>query len=331
MAYGCIVSEQIGDELASTDAHARSEVVARHSSTALWNAREHDKIFLLPVLKAIGSPARFFKGRTMAKIGAAVLAIIALVGVLAFVPWKLTIEGRGSIQTTERSNTYAPVAGIIAEVEVEHGQRVRRGDVLVRLQSKELDKNRTEAVKERDAAIAQEGALISQRARSSSTAGRREEEPQALGQLREAQIKRDGAKEQIRIMDEQIESMTVRSPLDGMVTTWDVRKTLLGRPVEIGTELVSVAATEGEWDLEVDVPDDDMGPILDAQRKLKAQVAAGTKPPDRPWTPTSSWRPTPTTATPATSSAWPPRSRPSRASTGPRSPWASTTRSARTS
>ena len=279
VAYGCIVSEQIGDELASTDAHARSEVVARHSSTALWNAREHDKIFLLPVLKAIGSPARFFKGRTMAKIGAALLAIIALVGVLAFVPWKLTIEGRGSIQTTDRSNTYAPVAGIVNEVMVEHGQKVHRGDVLVRLQSKELDKTRTEAVKERDAAIAQEGALRNQLARSTNTAGRREEEPQARGQLREAEIKRDGAKETIRILDEQIESMTVRAPLDGMVTTWDVRKTLLGRPVEIGTELVSIAATEGEWDLEVDVPDDDMGPILDAQKRLKAEIAAGTKKP----------------------------------------------------
>ena len=41
---------------APTDAQARTEVVARHSSTALWNAQEHHKIFLKPVLKAMGSP-----------------------------------------------------------------------------------------------------------------------------------------------------------------------------------------------------------------------------------------------------------------------------------
>ena len=48
--------------------HARTEVVSRHASTALWNAQEHDKIFLLPLLKLIGSPWRFFRGRTLAKI-----------------------------------------------------------------------------------------------------------------------------------------------------------------------------------------------------------------------------------------------------------------------
>ena len=66
--FGCLVAEQIGDELAPTDMHARTEVVSRHASTALWNAQEHHKIFLKPVLKAMGSPWRMFRGRTLAKI-----------------------------------------------------------------------------------------------------------------------------------------------------------------------------------------------------------------------------------------------------------------------
>ena len=74
--------------------------------------------------------------------------------------------------------------------------------------------------------------------------------------------------------------MSVTSPQDGIVTTWEIQKNLLGRPVEIGQELVSVASTEGEWVLEVEVPDDDMGPILEAQSKLEKAIKAGTKPPD---------------------------------------------------
>ena len=46
---------------------SQERVVSRHASTALWNA-EHDKIFLLPVLKLLGSPGRFFRGRMLAKI-----------------------------------------------------------------------------------------------------------------------------------------------------------------------------------------------------------------------------------------------------------------------
>ena len=74
--FGCLVAEQIGDELAPTDMHARTEVVSRHASTALWNSQEHHKIFLKPVLKAMGSPWRMFRGRTLAKIAAVLVALL---------------------------------------------------------------------------------------------------------------------------------------------------------------------------------------------------------------------------------------------------------------
>ena len=58
--------------------------------------------------------------------------------------------------------------------------------------------------------------------------------------------------------------MNIRSPQDGIITTWEVKKNLMGRPVEIGHELLKIAAIggDGDWVLEVEVPDDDMGPIL---------------------------------------------------------------------
>ncbi len=276
VAYGCLVAEQIGDEMPLTDAHARTEVVARHASTALWNAREHDKIFMLPVFKAVGSPWRFFKGRTLAKIVGVLLAIVGLIGILAFVPYKLTIEGRGSLMTQLRSNTYAPVAGIVGNVAVEHGQQVQKGDLLVSIQSRELEKDLTKALAERDAATSQIGALRAQIAR---TGAKVDEGLQLQGQKREYEIKERGAQQQIDILKEQMESLNVLAPQAGVVTTWEVKKTLTGRPVDIGAELISVAAIEGDWDLEVEVPDDDMGPILDAQSKLKAAIAAGNKPP----------------------------------------------------
>ena len=74
--------------------------------------------------------------------------------------------------------------------------------------------------------------------------------------------------------------MNVRSPQDGIITTFEARKNLMGRPVEIGTELLQVAATDGEWILEVEVPDDDMGPILAAKSKLDEDIKAGREKPD---------------------------------------------------
>ncbi len=71
--------------------------------------------------------------------------------------------------------------------------------------------------------------------------------------------------------------MNIRSPQDGIITTWEAKKNLMGRPVEIGTELLQIAATDGEWILEVEVPDDDMGPVLAAKSQLQADIASGRK------------------------------------------------------
>ena len=76
--------------------------------------------------------------------------------------------------------------------------------------------------------------------------------------------------------------MNIRSPQDGIITTWEAKKNLLGRPVEIGTELLQVAATDGDWILEVEVPDDDMGPILAAQSKLEDDIKTGRRRSARP-------------------------------------------------
>jgi multidrug efflux pump subunit AcrA (membrane-fusion protein) len=276
VAFGCLVAEQIGDELALTDTHARTEVVARHASTALWNARDHDRIFLRPLLKAIGTPSRFFRGRTLAKILAVLGLLVAVVLALTFVPYELAIEGRGSLLPEARRQTYAPVQGIVVDVPVEHGQVVQQGDVLARLESRDLQKERTRLEAERLAAVTQITNLESQIRKTL-----REDERIALrGQQKEAEIKARSAAEQIQIIDEETETMTVRAPHDGVVTTWEVKKSLLGRPVEVGQELISIASTGGEWVLEVDVPDDDMAPILEAKARLDARIKAGTARPD---------------------------------------------------
>ncbi len=280
--FGCLVAEQIGDELAPTDMHARTEVVSRHASTALWNAQEHHKIFLKPVLKAMGSPWRMFRGRTLAKIGAVLAAVILVVLLMAFVPCPLTIEGHGSLLPEERCKIYAPpvLGAKVRDVLVDHGDRVKKGDVLIRLESPELDKELRALQLDEQKALSQASHLARQEdktAHTQSGQGGDTDINQIRAQLSEARLTAKNARERIDIIEEQRESMTIRSPQDGIVTTWEAKKNLLGRPVDVGTELLQIASTEGEWLLEVEVPDDDMAPILAAQRRLQEDIDAGRK------------------------------------------------------
>jgi multidrug efflux pump subunit AcrA (membrane-fusion protein) len=277
VAYGCLVAEQIGDEMAPTDMHARTEVVSRHASTALWNASEHDKIFGGAVLKAIGSPMRFFRGRTLAKILAVIGAIILLICILAFVPWELTIEGKGSMLPEDRHKVYAPSPGRVVEVVYDHGEGVKKGEVLMRLDSTELTKELVKLMADRDAAADEINNLEAQKVKET----RPNEKAQLRMKQEEAIVKRDSAATQIELVNKQIKLMDVLSPHDGIITTWQARRDFQGRPVEIGQELLEVASTGGVWALEVDVPDDDMEPILEARSKLKAQIAAGKVSPDK--------------------------------------------------
>jgi multidrug efflux pump subunit AcrA (membrane-fusion protein) len=278
--FGCLVAEQIGDELAPTDMHARTEVVSRHASTALWNSQEHHKIFGKPVLKALGSPWRMFRGRTLAKIGAVLAAVLAVIAAMAFIPCTLTIEGHGSLLPEERHKIYAPVAGIVSEVLVDHDTRVHKNDIVAKLDSKDLQKELKGLLADKTKA---ETSALSLEIQMGRLHGQDDQERiQLQAQQAEAKITAKSSKERIEIVEEQIESTNIRTPQDGIITTWEARKTLMGRPVEIGTELLQVAATDGDWVLEVEVPDDDMGPILAAKSKLEDDIKSGRKPQGTP-------------------------------------------------
>ena len=274
--FGCLVAEQIGDELAPTDMHARTEVVSRHASTALFNSQEHHKIFLKPLFKALGSPWRMLRGRTLAKIGAALAVALAVIAAMAFVPCTLTIEGHGSLLPEARQKIYAPVAGIVGEVLVDHDARVKKGDILAKLDSFELQKELKQLFLDNTKALSQMNSLEIQ-AQKLNSSQENQEQLQVRAQQAEARITAKYTREQIEILNDQIESMNIRSPQDGIITTWEAKKNLLGRPVEIGTELLQVAATDGDWIMEVEVPDDDMGPILAAHSKLEKEIVEGKK------------------------------------------------------
>lgn len=284
--FGCLIAEQIGDELAPTDAQARTEVVARHASTALWNAQKHSKIFARPVLEALGSPWRYFRGRTFAKILAVLGLILTLILVMAFVPWELTIEGRGSLLPEARQIVYAPWQAVVTEIptDIEHGAAVKKGDVLLVLESKELTKELQRVLGEYAEATNKIAFL---RGQLSNVGLQPDEKAKLEGDWAEAEIRQRSAIEQRRILEEQLELLTVRSPIDGIIIhPFEIRKELMNRPVEVGQELLQVAATgdnpDNEWIMQVDVPDDDMGPVLEAQARLEAAKAAGTVPPETP-------------------------------------------------
>jgi len=68
------------------------------------------------------------------------------------------------------------------------------------------------------------------------------------------------------------QELLVTAPMKGVVTTWNVFERLIRRPVQVGQVLMRVADPEGPWQLEVEMPEKNIGFISKAQRDIKPDL-----------------------------------------------------------
>jgi len=263
--FGALIVEQIEDSRVPQSMVQRLEVVSRHSSTALANALEHQNLFLMPLWRAIGNAKWVLRARTLPKtlsIAAAVLAVL-----IALVAWpaNFKLHSKGTLEPIDRRDVFADIEGVVVAVDAKHGQAVKKGQLLARLRNTDLDVALTDidgqlaAAAEQILAIRRQlqekGLNIHERNRLHGEQAALEEKQKSLRDQRDLyRMKRDDLK--------------VRSPMQGQVVTWDLYRRLINRPVQRGQVLMRVADPAGPWQLELHMPEDQMGFITKAQNKL---------------------------------------------------------------
>jgi hypothetical protein len=67
------------------------------------------------------------------------------------------------------------------------------------------------------------------------------------------------------LLAERHEALTLRSPIAGEVLTPDVQSLLSSRPVERGQALLTIADVGSGWQLRAEVPQRDVGDVVEAQ------------------------------------------------------------------
>ncbi|MCE9546030.1 MAG: HlyD family efflux transporter periplasmic adaptor subunit [Planctomycetia bacterium] len=282
---GVLVIERI-DEAGLTDTLChRTDLVSRRGSAALANALDHDRVFLMPVWKTLGKSRWFVEARrlpkTVAAVGVAVVVIIAL----CIVPADFRITAQGTLQPSERRDVFVQEAGVVNQVDVEHGAKVTAGSELAQLRSRDLEVQITEVRGRRAATLEQLGSARRSQAEPRLTF---DERTRLSGQYAQLQKTYDSLDEQLKLLKAKQELLTIRSPIDGLVTTWDVQKRLADRPVEKGQVLLSVADPKSPWELELLLPEAHAGFVTSAwegkpadQRTLPVSYILATDPAKR--------------------------------------------------
>ncbi|OGA99719.1 MAG: hypothetical protein A3E25_19050 [Burkholderiales bacterium RIFCSPHIGHO2_12_FULL_69_20] len=186
-------------------------------------------------------------GHLVWKAGAAAV-LLALVLLLA-VPVDDRITAPTVIEGRVRQVVTAPFEGFIAQVLVRPGEVVRAGQVLTRLDDRDL--------------------LLDQ-------ARQRSERDQAQAKLRQALAERDApalalataalrqAESQLALVDTKLARAALLAPMDGLVVTGDWAQQL-GSPVETGKEMFEVASANG-WRVVLHVADADIARVRPGQQ-----------------------------------------------------------------
>lgn len=284
---GALVVEQFDRSTFDDSRKQRILSVCEHASTALHNSLQHSRIFLLPLWKFLGKATWLFSTRTLPKTVLVLAAIAAIVYGLVFVQYDFALEGKGTLEPELRQDVFAPLDADVKEVLVDHNSRVQEGARLVVLDSRDLRIRLDEVRGKLLTSIAELGSVRRRRQSTPTTQAERAELQELAAREEELKVSIDSLRKQEELLVSQEKELDVKSPLSGTVLTWNVKSQLMARPVQRGQVLLTVAKVDEKdqkWVLEVLMPEDRMGHILEAQtklaegEKLKADFILATEP-----------------------------------------------------
>jgi multidrug efflux pump subunit AcrA (membrane-fusion protein) len=212
------------------------------------------------------------EARRLSSIAWAVLIASALFLALVFVPADFEISVQGELLPAQRREIFAPTDGVLEAILVEHGDDVVPGQPLLRLRSTALDLESARIDGEIQTAEKRLAAILAARLESDSDPKAREGHALALT-AEEEELKETlkSFRQQEQLIDRQRAELEVRSPQGGRILTWDVARTWSSRPVERGQSLLSLGNVSGDWQLELRVPDHQIGYVMDAAEKARRE------------------------------------------------------------
>jgi multidrug efflux pump subunit AcrA (membrane-fusion protein) len=201
----------------------------------------------------------FGADQRLAKATAA--AVAALLLLFSVAPGNYRVSARASLEGRVQRALVAAVAGYLAEANVRAGDLVHTGDVLARLDDRDLrlahrkwQSQKAQLEKEyREALAGQERTRVS---------------------ILSAQIEQATA--ELGLATEQLGRTSVVAPFDGVVLEGDLDGAL-GSPVELGTVLFELAPLEG-YRIIVEVDERDIGDVAVGQRGRLALSALPGRP-----------------------------------------------------
>ncbi len=250
---GALIVEQIESDIPADIFHARCDLVYEHGTRAIANSRAHTNLFLMPMWRALGRASWVLRARTLPKTIGVVGLVTAIILGLIFIKKDFTLEAEGTLRPEVRHQLFAGIDGEVIEVLADHNDMVKKGQLLVRMRNPEIDIQLTDIRGQILAVLAEKQRVEGQ------LSYRRQLEPTEARALEseqyELEVQHATLKEKERLQEQRAKDLEIRSPIDGVVVSWDVEKMLRSRPVTTGQVVLEVADLSKPLFLELEMPE----------------------------------------------------------------------------
>jgi multidrug efflux pump subunit AcrA (membrane-fusion protein) len=266
---GSVIIEQIDSVQSREMVAPRADLVCQHSARALGNSLEHNDLFLMPLWRTLGQSRVLVTARHLPKTLLISGLILGTLLALFLIPKEFQLKADGTLQPEIRKEVFFGVNGEVDDVLVDHGQVVKKGELLVLLKNNELEQEKLRLLADLAGAESSRDTIDRQLDRQLERGAA--QDPTLYVKLVELNQQITGLKKQLNVLDDKLNRLRVASPIDGRVTSWDVVNTLRNRPVAVGNLAMEIADPSGPWELVVHLPDNRVGHLIRAQQEAKRQ------------------------------------------------------------
>ncbi|TWT87959.1 efflux RND transporter periplasmic adaptor subunit [Neorhodopirellula pilleata] len=193
------------------------------------------------------------------------LLVVTAAALFVPVPFRIAIEG--SVMPVEQVGIFAPSAGNLVSLEVRDSQTIRKGDVLARIDSPEIELQRDRLRGELLAAQTELSSLrITPRRSTSSptptddsTSVSSDRSANASSQTAVLRVRIASLERQVELIDQVHASLTIRATNSGSVVIRESQSTLVGQHVMQSQWLMSVIDPTAGCRAVIDLPSDAFG------------------------------------------------------------------------
>lgn len=265
---GAIIVEQIESEIPREVLMPRLDLVYEHSSRALTNSIDHNSLFLMPVWKTLGKAGWVVQARQLPKtITISAIVLVTLIA-MAVIPYDFDMRSRGTLQPVDKVDVFVPQRAVVTEVLVDNGDTIKAGQVLLKMRSDDLPLQMAE-VEGQLLAAQEELSALRDRLNNSSRQIPEQERARDQAQFARVLVQVESLRERLALLVERDKQLVVTSPIAGRVITWDTKKALQNRPVEVGQLLMTIAAEGSKYELELYMPEKRVNHIVKYRDEVK--------------------------------------------------------------